>query len=256
MVVMVAMLPRDLFPFVKVSVSNHVIEVWRYAEMPVQGKPDDGMSVPERTVEDTLHDRVKNQRRSKWQFMRTVNCTFSEGSKFITFTFADGVLKDVTDVREANSYWHKFIHRMQRKYGHFEWAVVVEFQDKNGRGAVHYHMIANLPYIPKEQLDELWRGGFVWIEKIDHVDNVGAYVVKYMAVDMDDVRLCGLKAWRTSRNVKKPLVLRGDDARDFLSANGVEDYKVALVTNYVSEYHGTIQYEQYNLMRTDDVKVD
>jgi hypothetical protein len=145
---------------------------------------------------------------------------------------------------------------MRRRYENFEWAVVVEFQDKNGRGAVHYHMIANLPYIPKDELDELWGGGYVWIEKIDHVDNVGAYVVKYMASDMADVRLCGLKAWRTSRNVKKPLELRGDDARDFIKGHGVEDYDVAVTKSYLSEYHGQIQYEQYNLMRTNDVKVD
>jgi hypothetical protein len=244
------MLPTEVFPFVKVLVSRHVVEIWRYADMPVQGVSSEGLGEPkERSPGELLEERRKNQRKSKWAFMRTVNCTFTEGSKFITFTFANGVLQDVTDVREANKFWDKFMHRMRRKFHSFEWAVVVEFQDSNGRGAVHFHMIANLPYIPKNELEKLWKGGFVWVNQIDHVDNVGAYVVKYMAADMDDVRLCGLKAWRTSRKVKKPLELRGDDARDFLEGYAVGERCPAVVRDYESEFHGMIQYEQYNLKR-------
>jgi hypothetical protein len=179
--------------------------------------------------------------------MRTVNCTFDAGSRFITFTFADGVLDDVTDVKEANKYWDRFVTRLRRKYGRFQWAVVVEFQDKNGRGAVHYHMLANLPYIAKSELEEIWSGGYVWIEAIDHVDNVGAYVVKYMAADLADERLRGLKAWRTSQGVKKPLEFRGDEARDFLDGHAVLDGGVRSVAEYESEYHGQIQYRQYNM---------
>lgn len=235
-------------PFVKVLVSGGVVEVWRYDKMPSPSVSSKAGQPERDSTSDSVRDERKiNQRRSKWNFMRMVNCTFDAGSKFITFTFKDGVLADVTDVREANRYWNKFLVKMRRIYGAFQWSVVVEFQDSSGRGAVHFHMIANLPYIPKSELERIWAGGFVWINKIDHVDNVGAYVVKYMAADLSDVRLCGLKAWRSSRNVKKPLELRGDDARDFLSGSGASDKPVRVESAYVSEYHGVIQYTQYNL---------
>jgi hypothetical protein len=233
-------------PFVKVLVSGGVVDVWTYEKMPAPSVKRSDDFAPKVSV-DPLVNRARNQLRSKWEFMRTVNSTFNAGSRFITFTFADGVLKDVTDVVEANKYWDRFLHRLRRRYGSFQWAVVVEFQDKNGRGAVHYHMLANLPYIPKTELEEIWGGGFVWIEKIDHVDNVGAYVVKYMAAELADERLCGLKAWRTSRNVKKPLEFRGDDARDFLEGHMVVGRPVRSVSSYDSEYHGRIEYIQYNL---------
>lgn len=237
-------------PFVKVLVSKGVVEVWTYENMPLpqNGLRDRPREPAEPSEGVSLEERKKNQRKSKWEFMRTVNCTFDAGSKFITFTFRDGVLSDVTDVRKANEYWRRFIGRMRHKYGNFQWAVVVEFQDKNGRGAVHYHMIANLPYIPVKELELIWKAGHVWVEKIDHVDNVGAYVVKYMASDLDDMRLSGLKAWRTSRNVKKPLELRGDEARDFLDGY-TAGRSVVLASAYDSEYHGHIQYQQYNLLR-------
>ena len=243
------LIPSYVFPYVKVLVSKHIVEVWRYEDMPLPGSDRDGESLEPKSSCDPMEERAKNQRRSKWEFMRRVNCTFDAGSRFVTFTFRDGVLSDVTDVREANSYWNRFMNRMRRRFGNFEWTVVVEFQDSNGRGAVHFHMIANLPYIPKQQLEDIWEGGFVWINAIDKVDNVGAYVVKYMAADLADIRLCGLKAWRTSRNIKKPLELRGDDARDFLEAYGLVAVDCVSSSAYMSEYNGAIQYEQYNLVR-------
>ena len=69
-----------------------------------------------------------------------------------------------------------------------------------------------------------------------------------MVKDLSDTRLCGLKAWRGSRDLKKPLELRGDDARDFLERFSV--YRKAICTmdySYESEYNGTIWYTQYNL---------
>lgn len=236
-----------VYPFVKVLVSGNVVEIWRFSDRPNFPPERDDDETREKVPCDSVAERQRNQRRSKWNFMRTVNCTFDRGSKFITFTFRDGILDDVTDVREANVFWNSFIKRMRRRYGSFEWAVVVEFQDSNGRGAVHYHMIANLPYIPQDELESIWEAGYVWINEIDHVDNVGAYVVKYMAADMDDMRLAGLKAWRTSRNVKKPLLLRGDEARDFLSRLDTPMMPLRIQSQYASEYSGLILYEQYNL---------
>lgn len=238
--------------FLKVFISGNIVEIWQYETMPNHNEYDDNqghesIDLGLINTRNSLENRKMNQRRSKWNFMRIVNSTFNAGSRFITFTFRDGVLSNVTNVQEANVYWDSFVKRMRRRFGNFAWAVVVEFQDTNGRGAVHFHMIADLPYIPVDDLEALWGAGYVWIEAIDHVDNVGAYVAKYMASDMSDVRLCGLKAWRVSRNVKRPVELRGDEARNFIYAQGFDASEPRLRYTYDSEYCGFVEYRQFNV---------
>jgi hypothetical protein len=126
---------------------------------------------------------------------------------------------------------------------------VLEFQDKNDRGAVHYHMICNLPYIKKSELAKIWGNGFVKINAIDKVDNVGAYVIKYMNKDIDDIRLQGLKAYNCSQGLDKPVVLKSwDDGhvtyiREVQSA--LERISPSYAATYESENAGKITYQQF-----------
>ncbi|MGM9458151.1 rolling circle replication-associated protein, partial [Lacticaseibacillus rhamnosus] len=74
---------------------------------------------------------------------RLVLANFDAGSKFVTFTFAE----NVKDIDQANREWKKFVQRLRRRYGDFKYLSVIEFQK---RGAVHYHMISDLPYVKKK----------------------------------------------------------------------------------------------------------
>jgi len=167
---------------------------------------------------------------------------FDNGSKFVTFTFA----QNITDVSEANQLWKKFIKRMRYKYGDFKYMAVIEFQK---RGAVHYHVIWDLAYIKKSELSEIWSHGFVKINRIEHVDNVGAYIVKYMTKDLMDERFKGLKAYQCSKGLQRPLVLRGEQVAELYRMYGLEDKKTVFESSYTSEHHGTILYKEYNLKR-------
>lgn len=174
--------------------------------------------------------------------MRLVNANFDSGDKFYTLTYRE----NQTDVGVANRDWDRFMKRMRRRYGNFVWAMVTEFQE---RGAVHFHWLGKLPYIPVSEIEKLWGHGFVKVNRVEHVDNLGAYLSKYMTADLADVRLAGHRAWRVSRNAERPVEYRGDDARAFLGRLGVLGRSVALTRAYESEYHGLITYEQYNLKR-------
>ena len=57
-----------------------------------------------------------------------------------------------------------------------KYLAVIEFQE---RGAVHYHVLSDIPYIPQKELQDIWGHGFVYINAVKHVDNIGAYIVKY-----------------------------------------------------------------------------
>lgn len=64
----------------------------------------------------------------------------------------------------------KFIQRLKYKFGKdIKYLAVIEFQQ---RGAVHYHVLSDIPYIKQDELQDLWGQGFVFINAISHVDNI------------------------------------------------------------------------------------
>lgn len=234
--------------WIKIIASGNVIEVYRYERMPGlgNGKQADRDDVDEYIDKKKQKDyQTHNDRRSKWNFIRLTNSNFGQHSKFITLTFAE----NVQDLDQAHKEYDKFIKRMRRRYGNFKYAVAIEFQK---RGAVHYHMMSDLPYIPKRELAKIWGQGFVRINDIKHVDNVGAYLSKYMTKgDGRDPRLNGRKMYLTSKNLDRPLIFRGEAADMILRQYGLKDKKTVLEDVYASEHHGLISYKQYNLKRME-----
>lgn len=231
----------------KVIITKHVIEVRTYEKAVVKGKKNNGGRLKgERSSDGDKHrqDAVKRTREAVRQLVTT---NFDKGSKFITLTFKDGSVSDVKNISECHVEFKKFIQRLRYRYGSFRYLAVVEFQDKNGRGAVHYHMISDLTYVPQSELMEIWDNGLVWINQIEHVDNVGAYVVKYMIADTNDDRLRGYRAFYGSKNLERPTILDGDTAEAY--ALLLDKKKQVYHSEYESEHLGKICYAQYNLIR-------
>jgi hypothetical protein len=239
---------------------DKLIEVYEY-ERPVRTGPrpkplpifdeDTGEIIDQEKPEQTER-REDNNRRARMELRRTINASFDVHSKFLTLTFAE----NITDVKTANAIYSKFMRKMKRKYGSIKYATVIEFQQ---RGAVHYHMIADLPYISKQELARIWGQGFVKINDItgqnggDGVDNVGAYVTAYMTKDQSDPRLNGQKAYFTSRNLERPITVHGMDAIELIDAYGLEQKKEVYASSYESEHQGNITYKEYNLKRQSPI---
>lgn len=231
--------------------AGNIVTVRRYEKLNVTSggsveRPDGVGQFAEENYKQT-----QKKRREAVRNLCTTN--FDNHSKFLTLTFKNGVV-DYKNVKECNRLFKQFIQRMRRRYGDFKYLAVIGFQDKNGRGAVHYHMLSDLPYIPKSELATLWGYGFVKINDIENVDNVGAYVSKYMAEDLDDTRLQGLKAYQHSRNLDKPIELcnwRSSDTEiDFGSIHErLEKKSPSYSAKYESEYAGVVEFIQYNLSK-------
>lgn len=193
----------------------------------------------------------ERQRIRRTMVRQLVTCNFTNHSKFITLTFRENLI----DVKKANYIFMKFIQRL--KYWHdgksFNYLAVIEFQK---RGAVHYHMIADLDFVPANVLRDLWKNGFVKINDITNVDNVGAYVVKYMSKNTDDKRLQGLKGYNCSRGLARPVVLKSWSDSDYQAVIdlSIELQKKSPVysSQYMSEDGGVVLYQQYNLSRTPE----
>lgn len=158
------------------------------------------------------------------------NCTEPEKLRWVTLTYAENMTDTVRLYEDFGAFWK----RCKRRYGHLEYIVVMEPQE---RGAWHAHLIMifpeKAPFIPNDDLAKLWGHGFVTVREVSNVDNMGAYLSAYLAdieVPMDSEvgtvkvmqdgtkkkvvkggRLgmypAGMNIYRTSRGIKRPEVV-------------------------------------------------
>jgi hypothetical protein len=231
----------------KAVISGDIIEFYDYKNNVLYDYKDTKKNSKGRQAkakfEDKLANRKKTLQRNSRNIRRLVNCNIQEDSKFITLTFAD----NITDLKQANYEWKKFKQRLETKIGYkLQYLVVIEFQK---RGAIHYHCVMfNLPYIQNNKLREIWGNGFVKINKIDNVDNVGAYVCKYIAKDNDDTRLEGEKMYFTSRGLKKPVEIKEKDRVESL-ASSLPVSALTYSNTFENEYN-SVFYRQYNIKKS------
>lgn len=226
----------------KIIVSGNVVELYEY-ELPVvksDCKRIGRAGQDDTTLQTKRSNREKVAARARQKVRRYANANFSNKSKFITLTFAD----NVTDLKTANREFVKARKRLSRFLKMpLEYIAVPEFQE---RGAVHYHLLMNCPYIENRELARLWGHGFVKINAIDKVDNIGAYITKYMTKDGLDERLAGQKSYFMSHNLKAPEIATDSEIIEEVLAD-MDVKRVACLSSFDSEYYGTIRYTQYVL---------
>lgn len=108
----------------------------------------------------------------------------------------------------------------------------------------------NLPYIKNKDLANIWDNGFIKINVIEGVNNIGAYVCKYMTKEYDTKdKLAGQKCYFRSQNLYEPQELK------LLSSISIYDdllqeleftSSVLHTQEHDSEYFGQITYTQYH----------
>lgn len=164
---------------------------------------------------------------------------------FLTYTFAE----NVQDITHANSIFTAFTRKLKKRIGiKLKYVVVMEFQK---RGAIHYHAIYfNIPYIAglRKIVAETWAQGFIKLESVRNVRNLGAYIAKYLQVDLDDKRLVGKKAYFSSRGLVKPYELRNQESIDNFLQTAIVTSDVQKV-EYDSLKFGVINYKQYKIKK-------
>jgi len=190
----------------------------------------------------------RNIMRTRNTVRRLILSNFDNTAKFWTFTFDNQKVPPHVneDVQATNVYWKQFIQRMRRQFGGFKYLTVLEFQK---RGAVHYHCLTDLPYVKQSLVQEIWANGFVSGNRIKHVDNLGAYLVKYMTKDLSDPRMFGNKTYQCSKGLQRPEEFRGLEAEKVIAALDLGQKKEVFTSSYPSEYLGLIRYKEYNLSR-------
>lgn len=244
----------------KIIYSGDVIEIYEYSEGYLKGyenKNDNtGRKIGYKSDNYEEH-RKQVLQRSKKNLRRLINANVGQygkefTAKFLTLTFGE----NVTDIDRANYEFEKFIKRLNyycfgTKKANLKYTCVVEFQK---RGSIHYHVIIyNMPYVKANDISNVWENGFIKINKIDDIDNVGAYVSEYLGQsekgqghDIEDDRLQGKKSYFSSRGLFKPIEITDKKTVEQV-ATALPNEKLTYSASFENEYLGNITYKQYNL---------
>ena len=143
---------------------------------------------------------------------------------FITFTFKE----DIRDIDKANHLYTNFIKKLnyeinkqkkkKTKQHDLQYLAVIEFQDENREGVIHYHtLFFNLPFMERiyDQIKRIWKHGHTNVESLKDIIKdakyIANYIVKYMSKSLRDGRLKGKKKYFTSRNLLKPKQILDED---------------------------------------------
>lgn len=230
---------------IKVFVSGKHVEVYE-SEMPVwrdyeSNKSQEKQAKP-MTKEEMLEDKKRkinySVNRAKFRIKRLVNAN-PQLNKFLTLTFAE----NLTDLSKTNPMFHNFIKRVKHKYKNFQYLAVPEFQK---RGAVHYHLFCNLPYVDVKKFSRIWDHGYIDLKRIDDVSDMGLYMCKYLSKEMFNERTSGKKKFFRSVDLRQPIELDGELAMKY--AENIRNTRQPVYKNqYKSEYLGLIKVEEYKL---------
>lgn len=205
--------------------------------------------------------------------------------RWITLTYAD----NMTDSRKLAFDFKNCVVRLRKIFGHFEYIVCAEPQ---GRGAWHLHCVLifndKAPFMKNSVVSDCWKKGFVNVQKLDNVDNVGAYLTAYLGdiefnekldnkvsgnqiktVELTDEvtgekvlkkyikggRLhmypAGFNMYRKSRGIKEPIVteMEYEQAKRKVSRSKLT-YSKSLVLE-TADFKNILHYEYYNSIRKD-----
>lgn len=210
--------------------------------------------------------RVQTIRDARNKCRRLALSNFTSDDCFITLTYA----KNMQDVKQADKDFKNFIKRLRNfSKQKIKYLAVREFQK---RGAIHFHFLTDLKlpsWVKNENslkeyervIGDLWGFGFVDVKLLNKaksknnkynnkpVDNVGAYLIKYMTKENHDIRLKEHKAYLPSRGLQKPYIYTEDEAKAIINAYNLDKKKEEFTNTYDSEFLGNITYKEYNLNR-------
>jgi len=166
---------------------------------------------------NTRKDNVLSLKRTITRLRDLINCNFlgADNELFVTLTYKE----NMTDYKKLYKDFDVFFKKLKYRFKDTEFCYISAVEPQK-RGAWHIHLLLkalnkDYLYIDNSIIAELWRHGFTKTQRIEEVDNVGAYLSGYLTDLIDDdggkkkgARLylypAGINIYRCSRNCKRP----------------------------------------------------
>lgn len=228
----------------KIIKSGSLIETYEY-ERPVRYgfSPKIKTGAVTRKTERSSEHRTRTIIRAINNIRRLTHLNFTENDKFLTFTFADTYEFDINKLDACLPYYKKAMRKLRTWYPDLKYITVPEFQK---RGAVHYHILCNIPFIRKSELNKIWKYGWSKPKAIHGTTHLAFYLVKYLSKKFDDKRKQGHRLYYTSRGLERPKTLYGPYAEAIANKLKTDHSNaVQYETSYDTEHNGTVDYSQY-----------
>jgi len=235
----------------KVILSGHYIEIYQYEQplvlnRPIKNKIDKSIELKPWDFDLYIARRAEYRQRTKTrvvgQVQRLVESNFDKDSIFLTLTFNNENNFDITDLKICNLKVHNFMARLKENFKNLKYLIVPEFQK---RGALHYHLIINVPFIEKKIIQKLWKYGFIKLKDIYYIEGMGNYFTKYLTKNSVDGRLYGKRSFFTSKNLLRPKIKYGEYAEKIVQRLEEKNVKPYFLRNYRSQFNGDVKYMKF-----------
>lgn len=117
----------------------------------------------------------------KMRYLINNNFIGNRNELFVTLTYRGDL--QTSDSVTVSKDFDRFMKRFKRKYGDVDYIRVLE---PHASGNWHLHVLIRLnevedAYVSNEDMSKLWKNGFVNVQSVRNVDNVGAYLTAYLA---------------------------------------------------------------------------
>ena len=277
---------------VKVTTMNHIVEVQylsnentkqRIQKLDAERYVDLGTGEIKDFNRKEHRGQAENSLRKTFKRLRELintNFTGSANELFVTLTYA----RQTNDVKQVYKDFVNFMKRLKYKYKDISQIDYINVLEPHASGNFHMHALLRFNdissvYIENSVLAELWGLGFVTIQSLKDVDNIGAYVSAYLTdIEVTDTaegdsveekqvqggdkkkfvkggRLhfypTGVNIYRKSKGIIEPIVEKmtyKNARKKFGAATPNFKYGVELIDDE-NNFKNTIIKEQYNLKR-------
>ena len=165
---------------IKIIVSGDIVELIQN-RVPVNCEKRDYEIV--KGSKNDLDKKEENLQRARSNIRRYIWQNVTPYSKFITLTYKDTVLDYETLLYDMKQF---FKNLGRAGYCNTNYLWIMEHQTERGKkegnaGSLHSHCILfDDEYIPFDAINKAWGKGNTDIHKLNDINNVGAYVSKYL----------------------------------------------------------------------------
>ena len=190
-----------------------------------------------------------------------INNNFVGGNNelWITLTFGENKVYNPSDLCPI---FEKFIKRLRYKYKEMK-IDYIYVPEPHEKGDWHIHLLLKADkslYIENSELNNIWEHGFVKVNRLKDIDNIGAYVSAYL-INIKDGETTKKGArlylypphhqlYRCSKGISAPTseYITYDEAKKRISSDKLT-YTNTLFIQTDNGFENTIHYEYYNSKR-------
>ena len=244
----------------KIVVAGLFVEKYTYENKIILGRKRTRKRKKPKPRTEQTEMRGDALRRTRMNIMRLVNSN-PDFLTFLTLTFDESKVenkKDITEFEKCNYWFRAFIQRLKYSFPDIKYLAVPEFQGdyyfrtgvkKEFGGAIHYHLLLDQK-IDSQIMEKIWGHGFIKINKIQAINNVGLYVSKYLSKESFNKKYFGKNKFFYSRNINRPKEYKGQDCEPILA--DLPQLKLVYEKEFESKHRGKVKVNLYKLPQLNE----